>query len=34
MRVRLSDIDENGRMSDYDELMYWPEDSVIAPSKY
>lgn len=34
MRVRPLDIDENGRMPDYDESVYWPEGPVIVPSKY
>lgn len=34
MRVRLSDIDENGRMSNYDEPIYWLEDSMIANTCY
>ncbi|MBO7409734.1 MAG: ATP-binding protein, partial [Candidatus Methanomethylophilaceae archaeon] len=29
-RVQLSDFDENGRMSNYDEPLYWLEDSMIA----
>lgn len=33
-RVRLSDIDENGRMSNYDEPIYWLEDSMIANTCY
>ena len=29
-RVQLSDFDKNGRMSNYDEPLYWLEDSMIA----
>ena len=33
-RVLLSDFDENGRMAQYDEPIYWLEDSMIANTCY
>lgn len=33
-RVRLSDIDNGGRMVNYDEPLYWLEDSMIANTCY
>lgn len=33
-KVKVSDIDDNGRMSNYDEPIYWLEDSMIANTCY
>lgn len=33
-RVNISDIDEKGRMANYDEPIYWLEDSMIANTCY